>query len=139
MAYIFHYERSPLEIMCIAFIVLLLENTKLFYIFLLFCLHIEILSISTLYKCLIAIKCSKSRMEILQIFSLGKLSHIIKLEITLFLFQDSMINKQIYVLASGAALQKHTWYLRKTAQISTYYQMPWFEKWEKFSICLLTN
>ena len=54
MAYIFHYVRSPLEIMCIAFIVLLLENTKLFYTLLLFCLDIEILSVSSLFKSLIA-------------------------------------------------------------------------------------
>ena len=50
------------------FIVLLLENTKLFYILLLFCLYIEILAVSTLFKCLRAIKCSESRVETLQIF-----------------------------------------------------------------------
>ena len=70
MAYIFHYVRSPLEIMCIAFLVLLLENTKLFYILLLFCLYIEILAVSSLFKCLIAIKCLESRVETLQIFYL---------------------------------------------------------------------
>ena len=52
---------SSLEIMCIAFVVLLLENTKLFYVLLLFCLHIEILAVSTLYKCLKATKFSESR------------------------------------------------------------------------------
>ena len=66
----FHYVCSSLEIMCIALIVLLLENTELFYILLLFCLDIEILAISSLFKCLIAIKCSGSRLETLQIFIL---------------------------------------------------------------------
>ena len=45
--------------MCIAFIILLLENSKLFYILLLFCLHIEILAVSSLFKCLIANKFGK--------------------------------------------------------------------------------
>ena len=40
--------------MCLAFIVVLLENSKLFYILLLFCLHIKILAVSGLFKCLIA-------------------------------------------------------------------------------------
>ena len=59
MAYIFHYTWSSLEIMCIAFIVLLLEDSKLFYLLLLLCLCIEILALWNLFKCLIAIKCSK--------------------------------------------------------------------------------
>ena len=42
VAYIFHYVWSSLEIICISFIVLLLENSKLFYLLLLFCLCIEI-------------------------------------------------------------------------------------------------
>ena len=54
--------------MCIAFIVLLLENSKLFYVLLLFCLYIEILAVSSWFKCLIAMKCSESRVETLQIF-----------------------------------------------------------------------
>ena len=45
MAYNFHYIWSSLEIMCIAFVVLLLENTKLFYVLLLFCLCIEICAV----------------------------------------------------------------------------------------------
>ena len=36
VAYTFHYVWSSLETMCIAFIVLFLENTELFYILLLF-------------------------------------------------------------------------------------------------------
>ena len=38
VAYTFHSVWSSVEIMCIAFIVLLLENTELFYVLLLFCL-----------------------------------------------------------------------------------------------------
>ena len=68
MAYIFHYIWSSLKIMCIAFIVLLLENIKLFYRLLLFCLYIEILAVSSLFKCLVATKCSESRVETLQNF-----------------------------------------------------------------------
>ena len=60
--------------MCIAFIVLLLENTKSFYILLLFWLYLEILAVSSLFKCLIAIECSESRVETLQIFYLIKKS-----------------------------------------------------------------
>ena len=58
--------------MCIAFIVLFLENIKLFYVlrgFLMFlCIYIEILADSKLCKCLKAIKCSESRVKKLQIF-----------------------------------------------------------------------
>ena len=43
VAYIFHYVWSSLEIMCTAFIVLLLENTELFYILLLFCFKLKYL------------------------------------------------------------------------------------------------
>ena len=69
MAYAFHYIWSPLEIMCIALIALLLENIVLYYyILLLHCLQIEILAVSILFKCLIAIKCSKIRVDTLQIF-----------------------------------------------------------------------
>ena len=69
VAYIFHYIWSSLEIMCIVFIVLLLENSKLFHILLLFCLYIEILDVSSLFKYLIAsTKCSESWVETLQIF-----------------------------------------------------------------------
>ena len=57
-----------MEIMCIAFIVLLLENTKLFFTLLLFCFYIEILAVSSLFKCLIAVEYSESRVETLQIF-----------------------------------------------------------------------
>ena len=38
VAYTFHYVWSSLEIMCIALIVLFLENSELFYTLLLFCL-----------------------------------------------------------------------------------------------------
>ena len=54
--------------MCISLIALLLENAELLYILLFFCLHIEILAVSSLFKCLIAIKYSKSRVETHQIF-----------------------------------------------------------------------
>ena len=57
-----------MEILSTAFIVLFLENSKLFYILLLFCLHIGILAGSSLFKCPIAIKCSESRVETLQNF-----------------------------------------------------------------------
>ena len=60
--------------MCITFIVLSLENTKLFYILLLFCLYIEILAVLSLFICLIAIKCSEIRVETLQIFDITILS-----------------------------------------------------------------
>ena len=56
--------------MCMAFILLLLENTKLFYTLFLFCIYLEILSISSFFKCLITIKCSESRVETLQIFKI---------------------------------------------------------------------
>ena len=65
---------SSLKIMCIAFIVLLLEYSKLFYILLLFCLYIEILAVSSFFKGLIAIKCSESRVETLQIFNIAGIS-----------------------------------------------------------------
>ena len=68
LSYIFHYIWSSPEIMCIAFIVLLLKNSKLFYTLLLFCLYIEILAFSSLFKYLITIKYSESRVEKLQIF-----------------------------------------------------------------------
>ena len=68
VAYIFHYVWSSLEIMCIAFIVLLLENSKIFYIVLLLCLYIEKLAESSLFQCLIAIKCSESQVATLEIF-----------------------------------------------------------------------
>ena len=58
--------------MCIAFIVLLLENIKLFYISLLFCLCVEILAVTSLFKCLIANKCLENRVETLQTFKITK-------------------------------------------------------------------
>ena len=57
-----------MEIMCIALKVLLLENTELLYVLLFFYLYIEILAVSGLFKCLIANKCSKNRVETLKIF-----------------------------------------------------------------------
>ena len=56
---------SPFEIMRIAFIVLLLENTELFYILLLFCLQIETFAVSSLFKSLTANKCSENRVQTL--------------------------------------------------------------------------
>ena len=47
-------------------------NSKLFYMLHLFYLCTEILAVSSLFKCLIAIKCSESRVETLQIFLIGK-------------------------------------------------------------------
>ena len=54
--------------LCAEIYILLLENTTSFYILLLFCLYIEVLPVSSLFKCPIAIKCSESREETLQIF-----------------------------------------------------------------------
>ena len=82
------------EIMCLAFRVLLLEISKLLYILLLFCLYIEILALSSLFKCLIAIKCSESRVETLQIlfFFLFRSFKITSRNILLFLqkYPDSI-------------------------------------------------
>ena len=63
--------------MCIAFIVLLLENTKLFYALFLFCLYLEILAVSSSFKWPIAMKCSESRVETLQIFHCYYLLHFL--------------------------------------------------------------
>ena len=68
MSYTFHCAWSSLESMCIELIVLFLENTELFYVLLFICLEVEILAVSSLFKCVIAIKCSESRVETLQIF-----------------------------------------------------------------------
>ena len=57
--------------MCIAFIVLFLENTELFYTLLLFCLQIETFAVSSLFKCPTANKCSESRVETLQIINIA--------------------------------------------------------------------
>ena len=65
--------------MCIAFIVFLLENSKLFYMLLLFSLCIEILAVLSLFNCLIAIKCSESRVETLQFFCFEKDQNVLSL------------------------------------------------------------
>ena len=69
---IFCYVWS-LKIMCIALIVLLLKNKFILHFFFIcsvvcVCLCKEILIDWNLFKCLIAIKCSESRVEALQIF-----------------------------------------------------------------------
>ena len=48
---------------------LFLENIKLFYILRFFRLFVEIFADSNLFKSLIAMKCSKTRVEVLQILT----------------------------------------------------------------------
>ena len=62
MIYIFHYVWSLLEIMCLALLVLLQENVKLFEILWFFCLYTEILADSNLLRYRIIIKYSESQL-----------------------------------------------------------------------------
>ena len=92
MACIFRYVWLSLEMMCIAFIILFLENIKLFYalrglllllllllllIFFsfVFNVHIEILADSNLCNCLKAIKCSESEWRHSRFFFISFILH----------------------------------------------------------------
>ena len=64
MLHCFHYALAWLEIMCIALIPLLLKNMKLFFTH--YILYIKLFADSSMFKCLIAIRCLESQMETLQ-------------------------------------------------------------------------
>ena len=68
MLHYFYWKLLTLEFMCSAFIVLILENMKLFYTLRLVFNYIDLLNDSNLFKGLVLIKCLENPMETLQIF-----------------------------------------------------------------------
>ena len=83
MVHIFHHVRSTFEIMCTAFIVLLLKTlTSTYYGFLFVCLFMYWnIRLLILFKCLIAIIRSESRVETFQIFFFFLHKYVVLLKI----------------------------------------------------------